>query len=812
VALLSAVIAFLVPFSPHNSSMLNKHLKTAVRFLAKHKFFSFINISGLTIGMTCGMLVALFIFDELGYDRQNKDADRIYRIVQDAVADDGKLQPTATTPPALAEAISGQIPEIEHTVRLFPRGWDSHYYVRYGEQKFLEDNICRADSSIFSVFTLPFVKGDPKTALAEPHAVILTESTARKYFGDDDPIGKILMIDDWQPRNVTAVIRDVPSNSHFKIDFLVPLASDPMGQISDSWNWNSFYTYVKLRRGASIATVENKLKAIVQKYEGATRYAFHTQPLTAIHLHSHLQSEIEPNSDPSYTSMFGTVAFLILLIATINYIHFTTAQSAGRAKDIGIRKVVGAQRTTLIKQFLAESVIISCMATVAAIILSKLALPFLDEITGKTLSLVPHGNYSILISFLAFGLFIGLVAGIYPALYLSSFRPVVVLKGITFSTVQRPARRKALVVAQLAISLMLVIGTIVVVRQTNYMQHAALGFEKDQLITVNDINYLSPNERAALRADLVQVPGVRVVSASDGAPGGQVWTRSIQYKGAVEKRSVNYLTVDEDFLAALHIPLVSGNNFMAAGARREVIVNEAAVQRLGIPSPVIGQQLLWNENPVTGEKTYSTIVGLVKNFHFTSMRDEIMPFIFVNGNNRQWKYLVKLGGTGLPETLSRIKTVWDKHVKSRPFQFAFLDDTFARLYAADVNFKNIFRYVTFIALFLSCLGLFSLSSLITRQRTKEIGIRKVLGASIVRMIMMLCGEYLRLVLIAAAFALPVAWWAMHSWLQNFAYRTDIPVWMLALAALLMFVITLFTVCFHTLRAAMVNPVKSLKSE
>jgi putative ABC transport system permease protein len=510
--------------------------------------------------------------------------------------------------------------------------------------------------------------------------------------------------------------------------------------------------------------------------------------------------------------MFGTVAFLILLIATINYIHFTTAQSAGRAKDIGIRKIMGAERAALIKQFLIESILVACFATAASIFVSWLLLPALDTITGKTLSLAPQGNYWVLVSLVGFGVFVGVAAGIYPALYLSSFKPLSILKGVALPAYQRPFRRKILVVTQLAISITLVTGTIVVVRQTNFMQHAPLGFDKDQLIIINDINYLAPGERTALKAELLQVPGVQAVSAADGAPAGQVWTRSVSRKGATETQSVNYLTVDENFLSALQIPLLAGSNFQSTHSSRDVMLNEAAVQRLAVPAPVIGQQLLWNENPVTGEKTYATIVGVAKNFHFTSMRDEIMPFVFVSGDNRQWKYLVKLRGTNFHETLAHIKQVWDERVKSRPFQFVFLDDTFARLYASDVNFKNIFRYVTFIALFLSCLGLFSLSSLITRQRTKEIGIRKVLGASVVRMTFMLSGEYLRLVLIAAVISLPVAWWIMHAWLQNFAYRSGIPVWIPALAALLIMLASLATVCFHTVKTSMANPVKSIKTE
>jgi putative ABC transport system permease protein len=748
-------------------------------------------------------------------------------VVKDFVNDDGSKLPDATTPPAIGAAIQKDIPEIEHVARLMP-GWGAKRYVRYKEKRFIEENVYRADSSIFDVFTFQFLQGNPKTALKDQHAVVLTESTAKKYFGNEDPIGKTIEIDEWEPQLVTAVIKDVPENSHFKFDFLAPLRfRDDNGQLLDInsiWGWYNYYTYMKLKPGANIAGVDKKIQAVFKKNQPENDNIFYSQPITSIHLASNLKWELRPNSDKSYIYIFGTVALFILLIACINYINLTTARSSLRAKEIGIRKVSGAVRTSLIRQFLAESVLVGLLAGFAALIMAQLLLPSINSITSKHLSLIQQGNYLILTSVILFALFIGLVAGFYPALYLSSFEPIKVLKGEKFSGFRKFSLRKVLVITQFTISIALIIGTIVVIRQTKFIQNAKLGLDKDHVLMINDIGYLSGSEKQKLKNDLLQIPSVKKVAATDGIVGGQNWTNGLRVKGSENGQLVNFLTIDHDYLDALNIQIKEGRGFSSRflsdtlsngtpGTRERqsggIILNETAVKDLGVPSPVVGRQLVYGENNDT--TWYVTIVGVVRDFHFTSMHSEIKPFAFFTGG-RQWYYAVKLNGNNISNTIARINHIWNKNVKTRPFQYFFLEETYAKLYQSEMNFKRIFFYITFIAIFIACLGLFGLSSFITEQRTKEIGIRKVLGASVSGIVGMLSKDFLKLVAIAALIAFPVAWWTMNKWLRDFVYRIHIGWWIFLAATVIALMIALITISSQAIKAAVVNPVKSLRTE
>jgi putative ABC transport system permease protein len=793
--------------------MLKNHLKTALRFLQKNKGFSLINVFGLAVGMACCLLVSRFITDELSYDRQNKDADRIYRIVEDQVNDDGGRTPEATTPPALAVALQKDIPDVEKAVRLFPRGWDNNFYVRCGDKKFVEENICRADSTLFDVFTVPFLRGDPKQAMTNPNAIILTTSMARKYFGTADPMGKTIFIDDWKPRAVTAVIKDFPDNAHFKIDLLVTIGSDPMGLEDDNWGWNSFYTYIKLKPGSDIARVDEKIRALYKRNQPERKTYLHSQALTDIHLDSHLKSELRPNSDRSYLYVFGTIAFLILLIACVNYINLTTAQSSLRAKEIGIRKISGALKRALIGQFLTEAVLLSLAAAGVAIGLAFLLLPALNTITGKELVLFPPGNYVLLTAVLGFALAIGLLAGFYPAWYLSSFEPVRILKGENQIGVRGLPLRKILVVAQFTISITLIAGTIVIIRQMDFIRETRLGLDPAQVIVVNDVGFLDSATRTPLKNDLLRIPGVSKVAATDGVPVGQTWAKNIRKKGGRVKPLVNFLSVDEDFIGALDIQLKEGRDFYPNRPfdSTEVMLNEKAVKELALTAPVIGQQIVWNENTQTGVQSFATVVGVLRDFHFSSVKTEIKPFAFVTVGKRQWKYVIRMNGADVPRTVAAIKAVWDRHVTTRPFQFTFLDESYAKLYAAEMNFKRIFTYITAVALFISCLGLFALSAFTSDQRSKEVGIRKVLGATVSDIAALLCKDLVRLVLVASAISFPIAWWVMNSWLRNFAYKINMGWWVFVLAGSVALFMALLTIGFHIIRAAGANPIKSLRT-
>ena len=796
--------------------MLRSYFKIAFRNLLRYKGFSFINIAGLAIGMACCILVALFIIDELSYDRHHQDSARIFRVVKDFVNDDGTTLPDATTPPAIGAAIQKDIPEIEHVARLMP-GWGNKFYVRNGEKRFVEENLYKADSSIFDVFTFTFIKGDPKTALQPPNAIVLTESTAKKYFGSENPIGKTLEVDDWDRQVVTAVIKDVPDNSHFKFDLLVPLRfrgrdGNPIN-INTIWGWYNYYTYMKLKPNTSIEAVDKKIRDIFKKNQPENKNHFYSQALTSIHLMSNLKWELRPNSDRIYVYIFGVVALFILIIACINYINLTTARSSLRAKEIGVRKVSGAIRSSLIGQFLAESVVVALLSAILAISLAELFLPAINMITQKHLQLLGAPNAILLAGVLIFSLIIGLTAGIYPALYLSSFEPVKVLKGVALGINSRFSLRKVLVVVQFTISIALIIGTLVVAQQIHFIQNAKLGLNKDHVIMINDIGYLNRSDRQAIKNSVLQVPGVKSAAATDGIVGGQNWTTSLRWKGSTNSLLVNFLNIDNDYLQTLNLELKEGRGFskdFPSDTADAIILNETAVKQLGVPEPALGQQIVWDESADT--IIYAKIVGIVKDFHFTSLKNEIKPFAFVTDNNRQWYLTVKLQGADMQNTIQQIQSVWEKQVKSRPFQYFFLDETYAKLYKAEQNFKTIFFYITAVAIFIACLGLFGLSAFTIAQRQKEIGIRKVLGASVTGIVRMLSGDFIKLVFIAALIAFPISWWVMHQWLLDFVYRVNIGWWIFVTAISLALVIALATISFQAIKAAIANPVKALRTE
>jgi len=796
--------------------MLKNYFKIAFRNLLRHKGFSFINIAGLAIGLACCILVALFIIDELSYDRYSEDSNRVYRVVKDFVNDDGSKLPDATTPPAIGAAIQTDIPEIEHVARLMP-GWGNKFFVRNGEKKFIEENIYKADSSIFDVFTFKFLKGDPKTALQPPNAIVLTESAANKYFGKENPIGKTLEVDDWDPQIVTAIIKDVPENSHFKFDLLAPLRfrgrdGNPIN-INTIWGWYNYYTYMKLKPNANIQQVDKKIREVFKKNQPENNNYFYSQALTSIHLNSNLKWELRANSDRIYVYIFGVVALFILIIGCINYINLTTARSSLRAKEIGIRKVSGAVKTSLVGQFLAESVLVAMLSGILSLCIAELLLPGINLVTQKHLVLLGHPNILLLATVLIFSMVIGLAAGLYPAFYLSSFQPVKVLKGTALGINARFSLRKVLVVIQFTISIALIIGTLVVAQQIKFIQNAKLGLNKDHIIMINDIGYLNRSERQSIKNNILQVAGVKSAAATDGIVGGQNWTNSLRRKGSTNSQLVNFLNIDNDYLKTLDIELKEGRSFskeFPSDTADAIILNETAVKQLGVPEPVLGQQIVWDESDDT--VIYAKVVGVVKDFHFTSLKNEIKPFAFVTDNNRQWYLTVKLNGADMQKTIQQIQSVWEKQVKSRPFQYFFLDETYGKLYKAEQNFKTIFFYITAVAIFIACLGLFGLSAFTIAQRTKEIGIRKVLGASVSGIVRMLSGDFIKLVFIAAIIALPIAWWVMHQWLLDFVYRVNIGWWVFVTAIALSLLIALATISFQAIKAAISNPVKSLRTE
>jgi putative ABC transport system permease protein len=802
--------------------MIQNYFKIAIRNLWKNKKFSFINIFGLATGMACSLLIFLFVTHENSYDRFHKDAGNIYRVVKDFVNDDKTRLPDATTPPALAPAMQKGLPEVEHVTRVFPN-WGSNFLIKYGDKKITEEKLYRVDSSFFDVFSFPFEQGNAKKAFEQLNSILITETAAKRYFGNENPMGKTLTIDNLGDLMVTGVLKDVPANSHFHFDFLISTRKFS-GNIDENWGFYNFYTYAKLKPNTNIANLTSKIQAIYKRANDDGTNIFYTQPLTAIHLTSNLKWELEPNGDKLYVYVFTMIAIFIILIAGINYVNLATAKASVRAKEIGVRKVAGAVRSSLVNQFLIESVITCLVASLLAIMIAQLLLPVVNALTLKELTLI--GNPAALLYVLLGALLIGIVAGFFPAIYLSSFKPIIVLKGLKLNERGTLSLRKALVIIQFTISIVLIIGALIISQQMHFIQSAKLGLNKDQVIIVKNAGNLSVADRNSFQNIVTQIPGVKKISTSDGVVGGQNWTNGMNLKGSKNSQLVNFLTVGNDFLDVLGIELKEGRGFSSRfpsdtmtngipGGPLEqtiggIILNETAVKDLGVPIPSVGQQILWGSDADTNY--YVTVVGVTKNFHFTSFKNEIKPFAFLNNPRRADNFTIKLSADNLQGTLAQLQTKWKQFSTERPFEYTFLDETFSKLYQSESRFQKVFISLVILGIIIACLGLLGLATFAAQQRVKEIGIRKVLGASVTGVVGLLSKDFLKLVFIALVLAIPIAWYAMNKWLEDFVYRINIQWWVFLVAAFIAMLIALLTISSQAIKAAIANPVKSLRTE
>ncbi len=799
--------------------MIRNYFKIAFRSLWKDRIFSFINIFGLAAGMACSLFIFLFVKDELSYDRFHKDAGNIYRVVKDFVNEDGSQIPDATTPPALAIAMQREIPEVSSVTRAFANpDWGGNFLFKYGNKKFNEQKIYWVDNSFFDVFTFPFLWGNAKNAFREVNSIVITESVAKKYFGNENPMGKTLQADQFLgDLMVTGVLKDLPSNSHFHFDFAVDLRKLG-GDHNNDWNFYSFYTYAKLKPNTNIANLTKKIRDIYKQNNPTGKNVFYTQPLTSIHLTSNLKSELEPNSDQLYIYVFTIIGIFIILIAGINYVNLATAKASIRAKEVCIRKVAGASRPSLINQFLVESVITCLVASVLAIVMAQLLLPLVNIITQKKLTVI--GNPTVLGYIIMAALFLGIVAGFFPAIYLSSFKPVTALKGLRIDGKGTLSLRKTLVVIQFTISIVLIIGALVISEQMHFIQSAKLGLNKDQVVIVKNAWNLSGTEKDAFQNTVLQIPGVKKTATSDGVLGGQNWTKEMRLEGSHNSQLINFLSVGYDFTDVLGMELKEGRGFSAkfpsdtmtkapGNQSKEiiggVILNETAVKDLGVPEPAVGKNIFWNAN-------YVKVIGVVKDFHFTSFRTQIKPFAFVNIPYRMGNFTIKLSTDNIKATLAQLKNTWKKFSMERPFEYIFLDETYAKLYQSENRFQKVFTSLVILGVIIACLGLLGLTTFNAQQRIKEIGIRKVLGASVSEIVRLLSKDFLKLVLIALLIAIPIAWFFMNKWLQDFAYRINISWWVFMLAGTMAMLIAILTVSYQAIKAAISNPVKSLRTE
>jgi len=805
--------------------MLKNYLKIAFRNLRRNKAFSAINIFGLAIGMATCLVILLFISNELSYDRYNTKADRIVRVVFQGSIQGEKMAEAHVMPP-VAQTLRADYPEVQEATRLRNYGTPR---VTYKDKSFRENAFAFVDSNFFQVFTLPFLQGDPRTALAEPNTIVISQTVAQKYFGSANPMGKILFFKDYNTSlKITGVIEQVPVNSHFDFDIFASMASFPEAK-SPSWMISEFYTYLVLPKNYDYKQLEAKLPQVVEKYMGpqllpamgmnltqfrqrGNNVGLFLQPLTSIHLRSKLKGELGLNGDIQYVYIFGSIAVIMLLIAGINFMNLSTAGAAKRAKEVGIRKVMGSVKGELVQQFLLESVLLTAIALLLAVLLVQLTLPLFNDLAGTKLTLNITANLWLLPGLLLLGLLVGVLAGSYPAFFLSSFRPVAVLKGRFNSGKKSLSLRSGLVVFQFFISITLIVSTTVVYRQLRYIQNKELGYNKDQILLIPE--YALGNKAEAFQQQLQQDPRVVSVSTSGYLPAGPSNNNNFTvYPDENTTQLVKTLRyeVDEQYIPTLDMKLAAGRNFSKNFATDSsgIILNEKAAAVFGWGKNALGHTLTSTNNE--GTKSTYRVIGIVKDFHFKSLHEPISPLVMTLGNT-SGTLIAKVKTQDMAGLLATTKNQWQQLTAEEPFSYAFLDERFAEAYQAEQKLGKILGIFAGLTIFIACLGLFGLATFTAQQRTKEIGIRKVLGASVSSIITMLSKDFLKLVFIANIIAWPLAWYGMHQWLQDFAYRIDISWWIFGLAGVAALLIALLTISLQAIKAAVSNPVKALRSE
>ena len=800
--------------------MLKNYLKIALRNMLKHKGYSFINITGLAVGMACCILILLYIQFEFGYDKFHKDADKIFRVAKDFRIKGEPASYGTATPPTLAPIILNDFPEVEHAVRLY----GSKGVIKYGEKKFIEEGIFYADASFFNIFTFPFIKGNPETALKYPYSVVLTEETAKRYFNREDPLGKTISFKNTEDFKVTGVIKVVPINSHFKFDILFSLATLEDTYSKSSYNalknwWNhSYRTYIKISGDKPspqlVDGIYNLSKRYVSDQEAQFGFQqkFFLQPLRDIYLKSNIEDEIGETGNIAYLYIFMVIAIFILIIACINFINLATARSAQRAHEVGMRKVVGAVKTQLVRQFLVEAILVSFASLALAIIIVLLSLPLFNDLTGKNLELY-FGDFKIIFLWAAIPFIAAFLSGCYPAFFLSAFKPIDTLKGAFESQKKAAFLRKGMVVFQFAISIILIVGTLVISKQLDFMKNRNPGFDKEQVMVLSLQGTKESRQKyEILKNEFSRHSSVISASASSTVPGRLFSSLSVNPEGysQEETKTMYSLETDYDFLKTLKIELAAGrflSRDFKTDAENAFLLNETAVFNLGWSSPknALGKK-------ITRGRKKGKVIGVIKDFHFESLHKEISPLL-IYFEPDDFEYLsLRIAPGNIPGTISFIESKWKKLLPGEPFNFFFLDDDFDRQYRAEEKVQNIFRSFTIIAIVIACLGLFGLAAFTTQQRFKEIGIRKVLGASVPGILLLLAKEFLKWVLLSNFIAWPIAYIAANKWLQNFAYRTDIGIWTFLCSTLAALAIALLTVSYQAVKAAFINPVAAMKYE
>ena len=806
--------------------MFSNLIKYSLRSFKRQRAYILINIFGLSIGIACSLLIALFVVNEAGYDRFNVKKDRIYRLVLNGKIG-GQEIVGAYTCAVIGPTMVKEFPEIEDYLRMTGRG---PTVVEYKDQTFTDDHVVEADSSFFNFFSIPVLKGDPKNLLNAPRKAVLSESTAKRIFGDEDPIDKAIKIGNDTARFIiSGVMSDVPGNSHFEANILTSFMTNPRSQ-NPIWLSNSFSTYLLLKPNSNFETVDQKIPAMLEKYVGpevqrfmgisiddfiaqGNKYNYFLQNLTDIRLDPSIKQEFKPASDPKYLLIFGSVSILIVLIAAINFMNLATAQASRRAKEVGIKKVAGSTRGMLIGQFLSESFILSLISLIIALIIIKITLPYFNNLLGANLGLKLFEVWYTFPALVVFTLVVAILSGSYPALFLSSFNPYEVIKGSVPGSMHNGTIRRVLVVFQFAVSILLITGTLVMYRQIFYMLNKDVGFNKQHMLVINRANALESRVEA-FKESVREIPGIVNITSSTALPGRNNNNNGYGIEG---RRDESFLLttnwIDYDFISTFGITLVEGRNFDKSFTtdRLACIINESAAKNFGI-TDIANTRFMQSQD--SGKFNYLQVIGIARNFNFESLRNPIQPYIFLcKGNENLWGYVtVKLSGQNTPQIITEIERRWKEFTSNDPLQYYFVDEDFEQMYIQEKQNAQMAVIFSILAVFIAALGLLGLTSFTVEQRTKEIGVRKAMGSSVTGIYLVISKEIIILVLVSALIAWPLIYYIADKWLENFYFRIN-PGAFSFLAGLIIAVFTaLITISFRIMRAAMRNPSDSLRYE
>jgi putative ABC transport system permease protein len=806
--------------------MFKNLFKLTVRSFKRQRSYVLINIFGLSLGIACSLLIAVYVINEASYDQYNVRKDRIFRLVLNGKLSGQEFTGAYTCAP-IGPTMLREFPEVEDYLRMTGRG---PIVVEYNDQSFTDDHVLEADSSFFNFFSVPLIKGDPKSVLNAPHRAVISESTAKKIFGDEDPIDKAIKIGDDTTRFIiSGIMSDIPGNSHFEASILTSFMTNPRSQ-NPIWLSNSFSTYILLKPNTSYENVDDKIPAMLEKYVGpeiqqfmgisiadfmaqGNQYRFFLQNLKDIHLDPSIQQEFKPASDPKYLWIFGSISVLIILIASINFMNLATAQASRRAKEIGVKKVAGSTKGMLVSQFLSESFILSFISLIIALIIIRLTIPYFNNLLGAKFSLNLFDAWYKIPALILFTMFVGIVSGSYPAFFLSSFNPVNVLKGSVKGSMQNGKIRKVLVVFQFAVSILLITGTLVMYRQIFFMLNKDVGFDKEQLMVIDRAQSLESRTEAFKEA-VREIPGVINIASSTAVPGRN---NNLNGYGLEGRKDESFLLqtnwIDYDYIETFGMTLKEGRNFDKSFTtdREACIINESAAKKLDI-TDIASTRFIKPEEP--GTFTFLQVIGIIKDFNFESLRNPIQPYIFnFKGDSHNWGYItVKLAAQNYQQSINDIETKWRQFTSNDPLQYYFVDEDFEQMYLQEKQNAQLAVIFSVLAILIAGLGLFGLTSFTVEQRTKEIGVRKAMGSSVTGIYFVISKEILLLVSISAIISWPLIYFVAKRWLENFYFRINPGAFSFLTGLAIALAVATITISYRILRAANVNPAQSLKYE